>query len=413
MSNHSEQIMPLTSEANVLQALLVEYQIHGAELAKRLEIQDRHVTILQGFALAVSGAIAAIFSQQNALEEFSTFSNETSSTIATVALLVALSITLQFGTSTIASSYMFMILRRRMAEIEVAVNVVLQKPDLMRYERTVARNFLEQPKFSQHTTSPTFASALTTYSTLFFIVLLLAAISAVLLPPKIALAYCTTALYWYAFMVWKAVDTVGAKGQKELDAAYQTRNTSDRVFAIAPILAAISTWIAIVLLIHWAVFDLPSPSLLRDGHMIAAYTFLTGTVFPLPSEAPVFFVKSPDDIDVFIYAAAGKGLSAIILTLFTRSALLAWWPVRQSWILDRFRRGASGVGIWLVYFTCQALPLFPMRTSTVAIASVTTGVRAALGIAFICCCGTIFRMLLVLAFLSFGISLAQDFPFSN
>jgi len=300
-----------------------------------------------------------------------------------------------------------------MAEIEVAVNVVLRKPDLMRYEHTVARTFLEQPKFSDHTTTPTFASALTTYSTLLFIIALLAATSAVLLPPKIALAYCTTALYWYAFMLWKAVDTVGARGQKELDAAYQRRTPSDRVFAVVPILAAMSTWIAVVTLMHWAVFGLPSPSLLRDGYMITTYTFLTGTAVPLPSEAPVFFVKSPADIDVFIYAAAGKGLSAITLTLFARSALLAWWPVRQSWILDRLRRSASRVSVWLMYFTCQALPFFPMRTSTLAIASVTAGIPAAVGIAFICSCGTIVRMLLVLALVSFGISVAQEFPFSN
>lgn len=104
-----------------IDGLLLEYEIHGGELSKRLELHDRVLAIIHGLAVVLGGLVVAFISSDG-VDAAPQWTAGPGAMLVAVFLVVALAVALQLGTSLTSSSYVFMVLRRRMAEIEDELN---------------------------------------------------------------------------------------------------------------------------------------------------------------------------------------------------------------------------------------------------------------------------------------------------
>lgn len=187
-----------------INVLMREYELHRQEILLQIELynrQTKYIQIFGAFLLALMAFLSGIRSERviswiGKEQIFTERSGQMSqisylSPFIILMFLILASVIIFYLVATImAASYMFLILRKRMALIESKVNDLLQSPGLLEYETRITPHFLEDLSYANYHLTPHLLSGIWRVFIYMSVIFILCWISLRLLPPPMAWSYC-------------------------------------------------------------------------------------------------------------------------------------------------------------------------------------------------------------------------------
>jgi hypothetical protein len=399
-----------------VEILMEEYKIHAQELTVQIQLYHRQTQFIQLYGAILVSLVALLTRFPSTLpnnasttEQISTLPS-ISPGISLLLLILGATVAFYLVSAAFSSSYIFLILRRRMAEIEESINDAVGQSNLLKYERVTTRTFLEQSYYAPRGIAPHLLSGVFRIGMLAAVISVLVLLAAHLLPRTSAFFYTWTVVVVGFFLVYEYVRLYTKSGRRLIDSAYHNPQFAAYVTLIKYPLEFVVSYVAIISLLYFYTYGGLavwitrifahgySPNSFLGSLSIVAYTFLAGIVLPTPSEAPILLIGQSSILTIFLASAVGKGLgAALIMSLMMSGRLiLPAWAVSFVPSVDESKRGL------MVYFACQAIPFAPMRSSTMILGALVSRKRTIVKAALLCSLATIIRMLLMWGLISLG-----------
>jgi hypothetical protein len=430
--------------AKIIDTLLKEYELHRNELLLQIQLYNRQTQYIQlygalllGFLAFLSGSYPEWIKHLIGDEQIKKILTQTKSLslvdpmIVIIVLGLAAAIAFYLVSAVMASAYLFLIIRRRMAHIEQEINKHLGTPNLLAYESKVTPHFLEKSRYGKGITfTPHFLSGVWRIMLFACIILILCFIARSILGPSNALPFsiflASVTIIQVALYIW-----LNTKGKKNIDKFYQQESPPQKyviqfiTFGVFSIFFLITIFSPVLLkeiysLIVNLLFSFPSffckvyagmADLFRNIYFIflnyeslqinywttLLYIFLyevaCAIFWPTPSEAPLLLYNKLPLFTIILVSALGKASGAYItfLGLDTINKLFKRRLRPLFWSKESIERFISNRG-FLAYLFMQGVPFMPMRSSTLVYSFISrSGTRVALGAGI----GTIFRNLIM------------------
>lgn len=421
----------------VVDTLLREYELHRKELLLQIQIYNRQTQYIQlygalllGFLAFLSGSnsewIRSLISDEKVREMLtgtkllSVFVNPL---ILMLVLGLAAVIAFYLVSAVMASSYLFLIIRRRMAHIEQEINTFLEIPELLAYESKATPHFLEKPRYGKGITfTPHFLSGIWRIILFACIIFILCLISRSVLdksysfPFSISLAILS--IIQVGLYIW-----LNSKGKRNIDIFYKQEPLRQRYMVQFIFFAAFSTlFMASIVWLFYPNFIENITSLIIDLFRniylifldcerfqlsyslillyIYVYNLACAIFWPTPSEAPLLFYHKLSLLIIILISALGKASGAYIAFLAMDKMRKLLKPRLRPFFLSKesIERLIANKG-FLAYLFMQGVPFMPMRTSILAYSFLAqSGAKVALGAGI----GTVSRNLLMLLLFRLG-----------
>jgi hypothetical protein len=401
---------------DAVEILMEEYKIHAHELTVQIQLYHRQTQFIQIYGAILISLVALLTKFPSTLANNVASTEQTTqvttipSGIALLLLILGATIAFYLVSAAFSSSYTFLILRRRMGEIEEAINDAIGRSGLLKYERVITQTFLEQSYYAPRGIAPHFLSGIFRIAMLGSVIAVLVVLAGHLLPRGTAFLYAWSVMFVAAFMVFEYVKLYSRKGRQLIDAAYTDPHLASRVPFFKYPLEFLISYLAVVSLLYIYTYGGVGswlnevfvhgyrPNTFLIGLAIFVYTFLAGTVLPTPSEAPILLFGQSSIPTILIASAFGKGLAAALLMSLTRSGKLTLPERALSFIpsVDDSKRGL------FVYFLCQAIPFAPMRSTSLILGAVALRKSTIVKAAVLCALATLIRMCLMWGLISVG-----------
>ncbi len=451
MSDHTEQIV---------NTLMREYELHKQELLLQIQLYNRQTQYIQLYGVFLLGLLTFLFSaypewskglfnelikrlnasgvsiSEDIVRTVTVQSYPLPPCIILILLILAAFIAFYFVSAVMASSYMFLIIRRRMAQIEQEINNLLSAPNILAYETYIASHFLEKTRYGGGLTfTPHFLSGVWRVIIFACIIIILCYSAYSFLPASFSLPYIIMisilALSQGALYLW-----LNTKGKKNFDIYYshpfeiQKHNSQKSLFAnfLIVILVLIVMVFSIdflrsiyLMFVSYETFQIKHGLTLL---YIFVYEIACAIFWPTPSEVPLLLYPKFPLFTIIIVSAIGKSFGAYLF--------FKWWPIinkliqpviqyiqrlittiiqrlHLNHIIDpiknyikkrnnKIKHFIETKG-FIAYFLMQAIPFMPMRSSIYVYSFISrNGAKVAIGAAI----GTIFRNLLMLLLIWFG-----------
>ncbi len=357
--------------------LLEEYKLHRQEILQQLAIYNQQTNYMQLLGLVLVSVAGVVFKEKavlNALPEVARL----------FVLCLAACFAFYLVSTVMSAAYMFLILRRRMKEIEIAINGRL-KLEVMGYETNVAPRFLTKIFYADGFITPHALSGVWRILLFWGSLITLTFLAHVSLDSKIYhYFYSVTVCYIGVMLAYKYFSLSSPGHERAFEQSYNGRelgNTANLLRAAQWLQYYVALMILLgvyffssaadqfgVRALDWLIMLREvSERLMLTGTVV--YTALCAIILPTPSEAPLVFFGKVATWKLFVAACIGKAIGSLILACIV--GLLARKTAQPPEWLTRNFGDHPFEGTWIgrssavLYFACQAIPFAPMRTSTV------------------------------------------------
>ena len=211
-----------------IEVLLHEYDLHRRELFLQIELYHRQTRYIQIYGLFLSSLIALMFGINSGLIGTLRIPNlpGESSQIheklpILLFLILAAAVAFYFASTAMSASYMFAILRERMAVIEAALNDVLRNPTLQSYESTIVPRFLGELSYAPGLFPPHVLSGIWRVTLFLSIISILDWASIILLPCPASTLYAIIITAFAIFQIWQYLAIYQKKGKTAIRTVIQ------------------------------------------------------------------------------------------------------------------------------------------------------------------------------------------------
>lgn len=384
-----------------IKVLLKEYELHRNELFLQVDLYNRQTkyTYLYGSLLiAILTLILGIGTRdlsswiglndpkcQGSVDLSNSFlQNNLSFKIALLALLTFTAAMAFYLVSTImSSSYMFLILRRRMSVIEKKINSILESTELLEYESRLTQNYLEQSSYGNYSLTPHFLAGVWRIVLFLTVIVVLGAISFIILPKEICVYYIATISFIAIFLITQYILLYTKRNKENFDKFISNPGFEFRKIKKSFILGIIIGFIFFVFLIPVLYLNPNSidPSSIRSIGLlnfselggktwillvnIFIYNIACAIFLPTLSEAPLLFYNQIPILIIIIVSSLGKGIGALVVSKTWRTFEKLAEKMKLSflfWPKNRIEKYIKTKG-FIAYFIMQAIPFMPMRSS--------------------------------------------------
>ena len=402
--------------------LLEEYKCHRNEVAAAQQISDLQTRYFQIYGAFISSVAIYILNDTNS------WAKSLGITQKTIAALIAAALAFYLVSDAMSTSYKFIVLRGRMAQLERRINRLLRRnnsEDLMTFESQTTPVLFGAFFSGMGFPTPVAWSGIWRFVLFALILIVLVVLSDYSGMARIGFDYSVSIL---AIGATLAIQTVGMYRRT---ASTLDPKPIDNLVGSAKFLSWLIALFVFVCVLDAAKYGTPSvPWFLNGGYIFTifktfVYSMFCAMFLPTPSEAPLALM--PDFIwgnwfmigSILGFSAIGKGLGAALLA-FSTPSIVRFFPgidklANASWIKSILNHWQSNQLLFnwkaaVIYFLFQAIPFAPMRTSTIALAFFCKSSKLfVFSIFWLSALGTIFRMLLMLWLIKVGLAILPSF----
>ena len=427
MDNHTEQIV---------NTLMREYELHKQELLLQIDLYNRQTKYIQVYGAILFGLLAFIFRVSPKLISKFDIGNGISvaeqfkesmvfdlpAFVIPMLLIFAAAIIFYLVSTIMSSSYMFLIIRGRMAEIEDKVNTLLGEPGLLSYETKITPHFLEENSYGVGLFTPHALSGIWRVFLFFSVIGILIGIAVEKLPTPWGYVYSIIVGYISLFLSaqYYALYKRGKRYIKNFYRSIGETESQISLFSAFWLFLGVGLLYMILVTITYSyptigknLYGILFRNIFQANDFLIAFYIFVYEIFCAiflftPSEAPILLSKAPvllyprlSFLTIIIISALGKGFGAwivckwldILEKLFKHLHLHRFFSPKT-----RIKNYLASKG-FIAYFLMQAIPFMPMRSSIYVYSFISrNGAKVAIGAAI----GTIFRNLLMLLLIWFG-----------
>ncbi|MEW8295491.1 MAG: hypothetical protein AB2715_12600 [Candidatus Thiodiazotropha sp.] len=410
---HKEENKYIFIESDQRPDILMEkYKLHKQEALQHQTALTRLTTYIQLYGIFLFSLSILILGNEP-LVDFGKLGD----TVKLLIFIGASSLLFYFVSSVTVSSYSFLILRKRMGQLEFKINELVGEP-ILRYENELSIKFHEGITFNGQLLTPHFWSGVWRvvlfWSGIFVLIYLFRkSVSS----QGYVLIYISTISFFALMHTIDHLRLTSRIGISSIEEAFANSEISN--YSNWRLLGTyLSNYIVIVILIFIVFGDsslVSDPFINRINEImmrveefttlqifigIGVYTALCAVFIPTPSEAPLLLSGVVSVVQIYIISAIGKGLGSIALALFS-SNFVTYNEYIEDWIRGLKKssentwvaRHMVGRNKMILYFMCQAIPFAPMRLSTIIYACHSgLATRMFVEVFFLSAAGTIVRM---------------------
>ena len=405
--------------------LFEEYKLHRQESIAQNQLVHRQTQYIQIYAVFLVSIVTLLATMRAPCPPSSSeavplieWAREIPLTFKLPFLALSAAIAFYLVCVAMSSTYMFLILRKRMAMIEQDINEALGHSNFLIYEQRITTRLLGHSLYEKGGMTPHLLSAIFRIVIFLSILILLISVAGQLLSttPTVAAIYTWGVSFFSYVLISQYLRLATTRGKKAIHQAIQSKDfRAPYPDTFRLLMLATSFGLFIVLLYfarssnlyqqlnqvsNWAFGTATAQiSSLWQTIGLIVYGVLSGTVLPTPSEAPILLYGHIPVLLILAASAIGKGIGAatIVLAVVTGKLKVPAKVVSSVPTMDGSLRG------WIVYFLLQAIPFLPMRSSTAIFGMLLQHKVAALQVGIVCAFASVLRMLLMWLFISVGL----------
>jgi hypothetical protein len=416
----------LTEEKIDKQSILMEeYKLHRQEVISTQGAYNSQISHVQLYGAFIFAGSALILKKEPWIIELPYSAK-------ILGAIIAASLAFYLVSVAMNSSYTFLVLRQRMAEIEFTINS-MAKSHVMIYESNIAPNAFGRVFTTSGIPTPVAWSGLWRILLLGGILGILIQVASEMNLGKPGFVYATVVTivgfilafqHVFMYVKWNNIDQNWESVEKS-----HIRG----IFRFLSWCISLSALVIISYYLRYGVEEIVKlqeiigypksigeRSDLFTSIYIAVYSALSATLLPTPSEAPLALYKNFDIILLYSSAAFGKGIGSALLAFAVShfasvSDQVLKFANRPSWLSNFFtkigdQRQKIGLNALGLYFICQAIPFLPMRTSTCLFAAFYARSRRMLPLVLVVTfVATFFRMFGMWCLIKLGLAVLPSF----